>query len=248
MIIDSHTHIDLLETWGWMDPPEVLLPLLDNAGISRAVVMTYRDAVSPEDSAIAYVLDAVNKYPDRLIGYARINPNAEKAIQTLDYAMHFNAFMGLKLHTVTYAGFPFTENTVKLINRATGYKAPVLFHSGDEPLALPQEIIEAARLCPYATIIMGHMGGYFHVEAAIRLARDFPNVLLDTSAMPYPHMIRRAVEVLGAERVLFASDGPGCLPALEVEKVRLANLSPKDEELVFSGNFLRLMKEVRHEL
>lgn len=248
MIIDSHTHIDLFETFGWMDPPEALLPLLDNAGISKAVVMTYRDAISPDDPAIAYVLDAVNRYPDRLIGYARINPNAEKAVQTLDYAMHFDAFMGLKLHPVTYVGLPYTETALRLINRAAEYNAPVLFHSGDEQMALPHEIIEAARMCPNAMIIMGHMGGYFHVEAAIRLAKELPNVLFDTSAMPYPHMIRRAVEALGVERILFASDGPGCLPALEVEKVHLAGLSPEDEDLVFSGNFLRLMKEVRHEL
>ena len=36
MIIDSHTHVDEVEAWGWIDPPEVLLPLLDEAGIDQA--------------------------------------------------------------------------------------------------------------------------------------------------------------------------------------------------------------------
>jgi hypothetical protein len=61
-------------------------------------------------------------------------------------------------------------------------------------------------------------------------------------------MIRKAVETIGAQRVLYASDGPGCLPALEVEKVRLAGLRPGDEALVFSENIQRLLGEVRHDL
>ena len=28
MIIDSHTHVDLVEAWGWMDPPETILDLM----------------------------------------------------------------------------------------------------------------------------------------------------------------------------------------------------------------------------
>ena len=67
-------------------------------------------------------------------------------------------------------------------------------------------------MCPQATVILGHMGGFYHCQAAIQAAQDLPNVLLDTSAMPYPEMIRRAVETIGAERVLFGSDGPGCVP------------------------------------
>ena len=56
MIIDSHTHVDEVEAWGWFDPPEVLLPLLDEPGIDQAVIMTYRDAIGPDDPATAYLL------------------------------------------------------------------------------------------------------------------------------------------------------------------------------------------------
>lgn len=248
MIIDSHTHVDEIESWGWMDPPEVLLPLLDEAGIERAVVMTYRDATGPDDPAIAYVVDALERYPDRLIGYVRINPAAPGAMDALDKALREYGMKGLKLHTVSYVGCPYVEVTLRLMRRAAKYNAPVLFHSGDEAMALPEELAEAARLCPEVTVIMGHMGGYFHCEAAIRLAQDLPNVMLDTSAMPYPKMIRRAVDAIGAERVMYASDGPGCLPALEVEKVRMAGLSPAQEALVFAGNIERILEGVRHDV
>lgn len=248
MIIDSHTHVDEVEAWGWFDPPEVLLPLLDEAGINQAVIMPYRDATGPDDPATAYVLDAIARYPDRLIGYVRLNAEAPGALAALDKALGQDGLKGLKLHTVSYVGFPYGENTLRLMRRAAEYNAPVLFHSGDEPLALPQELAEAARLCPETTVIFAHMGGYYHCRAAIQSAQELPNVLLDTSAMPYPEMIRQAVQTIGPERVLFGSDGPGCVPALELEKVRLAGLSPDDEVLVLGGNIKRILDEVRHDL
>ena len=36
-IIDAHTHVDESEALGWYDPPEKLIGLLDEAGISQAV-------------------------------------------------------------------------------------------------------------------------------------------------------------------------------------------------------------------
>lgn len=248
MIIDSHTHVDEVEAWGWFDPPEVLLPLLDEAGIDQAIIMTYRDASGPDDPATAYILDAIRRYPKRLIGYVRLDPEAPGALDALDKALGDDGLKGLKLHPVSYVGFPYGAGTLRLMRRAAEYNAPVLFHSGDEALALPQQLAEAARQCPEATVILAHMGGFYHVEAAIEAAEAYPNIILDTSAMPYPQMIRRAVETIGPERVLFGSDGPGCVPRLEMEKVRLAGLTPEDEALVMGGSIQRILDGVRHDI
>lgn len=248
MIIDSHTHVDMVEAWGWMDPPETIISLMDEAGIQKSIVMGYRDAVMPDDPATIYLFNSIQKYPDRLLGYVRINPNAPKAIDALDQAIHDLGFVGLKLHPVSYVGFPYTQPTVRLMHRAAQYHAPVLFHTGDESLALPEQVAEAARQVPEAQVILAHLGGYYHYEAAIQAGLELPNILIDTSAIPYPWMIRKAIDLLGVERVLFASDGPGCLPKLEVEKIYLAGLSAEEQDLVFSGNILRILKGVKHDL
>ena len=248
MIIDSHTHVDLVESWGWMDPPEAILYLMDEAGVDQAIIMTYRDATGPNDPATEYIREAVLKYPNRLIGYVRINPNAPGAIDALDQAIGDYKMKGLKLHPVSYVGFPFGEATLRLMRRAAQYNAPVLFHTGDEALALPEEVAEAARLVPEATVIMAHLGGYYHYDAVLNIADSLPNVFVDTSAIPYPWVISQAVEAFGVERVLYASDGPGCPPILEVEKVHLAGLSIDEEELVFAGNIQRILDGVRHDI
>lgn len=34
-IIDSHTHVDEFEAFGWYDPPETIINLLDEAKIKK---------------------------------------------------------------------------------------------------------------------------------------------------------------------------------------------------------------------
>lgn len=242
MIIDSHTHVDESPSLNWYDPPEMIVRLLDEAEIQWAVVMTYRDAPGREEGVIEYIAEAVQKYPDRLIGYARMNPRyGDAAIELFDRAIRDYGMRGLKLHPVSYGQHPTNPQTLDIIRHAASLNVPTLFHCGDEEYTMPLQVAEAAKLVPEATIILGHMGGYFHVRDAIRVGRRHPNLILETSAMPYPAMIKEAVDALGAERILFASDGPGCDPTIEVEKVRRAGLTPEQEALIFSGNSERIL-------
>jgi hypothetical protein len=80
-------------------------------------------------------------------------------------------------------------------------------------LSLPWQFAGLAERAPEATIILTHMGGYHHTEDAIQICERYENLLLDTSACPYPHEIKRAIERLGAHRVLFGSDGTSSRPA-----------------------------------
>lgn len=246
MIIDAHTHIEGLPGCSWQDPPEMILELMDEAGVDRAVVMTYVDA--PGDfgdyDPIAYVHQACEKYPDRLWGFARLDPGAgPAAVDLLRRSVEELGFKGLKLHPFGYRQPPDSPQTLALIREAARLGVPTLFHCGDEENTTPLMIARAAAAVPEARIILGHMGGYFHVGEAIRVATRYPNLYLETSATPYPHLIRAAVEAVGAERVLYASDGPGCPPRLEIHKVRLAELSPEDERKVLGESFLDLIGE-----
>jgi predicted TIM-barrel fold metal-dependent hydrolase len=244
-VIDSHAHVDEVPALGWIDPPAKLIALFDRAGIDRGVVMTYTETPGVNRRAIEYVADAIAAYPDRLIGYVRLHPWFEEAPALLRWAVTELGMKGLKLHPVGTLAHPADHSSVRLMNLAADLGVPVLFHCGDEPMTTPEAIGAAAELTP-ATIILGHMGGYFHVDEAIDVAQRHSNVLLETSAMPYPRKIREAVDRLGAERVLFASDGPGCRPDLELEKVLLANLTVADERRVLCENVAKLLSvEIR---
>jgi len=95
---------------------------------------------------------------------------------------------------------------------------------------------------------MAHMGGYYHYEAVLQAAGSCRNLYVDTSAIPYPWISAKQWRRSAHIGCCLPVTGPGCLPALEVEKVRLAELASEDEALVFSGNIQRLLEEVRHDL
>ena len=244
MIVDAHAHVDVVPALGWIDPPEKLIALMDVAGVDRACVMTYTEAPQFNPRALVDIAEAVARYPDRLVGFARLHPWYPESLSLLDRAVREMGMKGLKLHPVGTLSHPASEQTLLLMRRAGELRVPVLFHCGDEPMATPRAIGLAAAACPDTTVILGHMGGYFHVDEAIAVAEELPNVMLETSAMPYPRKIGEAVRRLGAARVMFASDGPGCRPRLEVEKVRQAGLAAAEMELVMAGNILALLDGV----
>lgn len=245
MIVDAHLHVDELPALGWRLEATECLRRMDEAGISRGIVMTIVDAPEVNPDAIRLIADACAEHPDRLDAFARIHPwYGERSVELLEEAFALG-FKGLKLHPVSTLAHPAGEETLRLIRIAAAHNAPTLFHCGDEPMTTPLAVARAAAACPEATIILGHMGGYFHVDEALDVAERHPNVLLETSAMPYPAKVAEAVERIGAERVLYASDGPACSPRIEVEKVRLAGLAPDAERLVFADNTLRVLEGVR---
>jgi predicted TIM-barrel fold metal-dependent hydrolase len=246
VIIDAHLHVDDVPALGWRLSAELCVRRLDEAGIERGVIMTITDLPEVNPNALELIADACAAFPGRLDAYARIHPwYGEEAVALLERAIVDYGFKGLKLHPVTTIAHPAGEETLRLIRKAAEHRAPTLFHCGDEPLTTPLAVARAAAACPDATIVLGHMGGYFHVDEAIAVAAAHPNVLLETSAMPYPAKIREAVERLGPDRVLYASDGPACSPRLEVQKVRLAELEPSAERQVLGENARQLLEAVR---
>lgn len=240
--IDFHTHIDIAPTFGWIDPPQSLLPLLDDANVERAVVMTYRDATPSDTSPIEYVRDALHEWPERFIGFARLYPTADGgAAKLLRQAVSEFGFRGLKLHPVSTLQHPAEKATVHLVKAASELGVPVLFHCGDEDYCTPLAIEQLVKQVPGATVVLGHMGGYSHSGDAIAVAERNDNVYLETSATPNIAYIQKAVAVLGADRILYGSDGPGAPPRLEVRKILSAGFSREELAKILRSNALGIL-------
>ncbi len=242
MIIDMHMHIDDIPALGWHMSAAQCIERMDEAGVSAAAVMTIADLPGVNPQALELIADACGQYPARLYGFVRLHPwYRQQSLELLDRAVTQLNFRGLKLHPVSTLAHPSGEDTIALIRKAAELGVATLFHCGDEPMTTPLSIAPAAAACPDAVIILGHMGGYFHVDEAIEVAEKHPNIVLETSATPYPAKIREAVERIGPERVIYGSDGPLSSPVLEREKVMMAGLTPKDTDLVLGGNAAKLL-------
>lgn len=236
MIIDMHMHVDELPGMGWSMPASDCIEAMDAAGIEAAVIMTITDIPEVNPEALELIASECDRYKDRLYGFARIHPWYSDSVEVLDRAVMKHRFRGLKLHPVTTLAQPSGAESLRLIRRAGELGVPTLFHCGDDPMTTPLAIALAAKECPEAQIILGHMGGYGHTEEAIRVAETYPNIILETSACPYPNKIVEAVGRIGADRVIFGSDGPVASPTLEVEKIRMCGFAPDIEALILGGN------------
>jgi predicted TIM-barrel fold metal-dependent hydrolase len=241
VIVDAHLHVDDIPALGWKLDASECIRRMDEAGIERGVVMTIVDAPEVNPDALELVAEACARHPGRLDAFARIHPwYGDASVALLERAFGLG-FKGLKLHPVSTLAHPSGEDTLRLIGVAAAHGAPTLFHCGDEPMATPLAVARAAEACPDARVILGHMGGYFHVDEALDVAEQYPNLVLETSAMPYPDKIREAVERIGVERVVFGSDGPMSSPALERQKVAIAELGDIAAAAVMGGNAARLL-------
>jgi len=108
-------------------------------------------------------------------------------------------------------------------------------------MCLPYQIDRLAIQCPETTLILAHIGGFFSGESALNVAERRRNVLVDTSEIPFPDMVRKAVNRLGAEKVLWGTDAPCCDIGHEIKKVELAHLTVEQQRLIFAENYARLM-------
>lgn len=234
MIIDLHTHVGpVLAAHGdtWATPlssanGEDLVRLLDVSGIDRAVVFAPLweggSFVDPNYvGANAAVREAAGAFPDRLVGFVRVNPNfGAEAEAEVTRQLDSKGMRGMILHPDWEVFYPDDDSVHRLLELARQYGVPVAFHSGESDYyghSGPANFLELARRFPTVTFILKHMG-YRLVEDAIHVALERPNVYLETAGVTCSNILK-AVRRVGADRVVFGSDAPYHSPRVEAMKI-----------------------------
>lgn len=251
-----------------------LLRELDNAGISAGGVFAL---YSPRSTGIAsneFVADQLALAPRRLYGFASLrvdqwNRDAPQELARLEAVLRDDPhFIGVKL-AHAHQQFRFDDPRFYAIYDLAGRLGrPVYLHTGtspnpgtrlEPPYADPAYLEEAIRGYPRTVFILGHSGydsdlkALTYTDSALRLARQYPNVYLETGALgtaraagvidDYLSRIRRA-GVVG--KLIYGSDGPqqpGYLKShLErfVAGMQRADYPVEDMKAILSGNFCRL--------
>ena len=242
MIIDAHAHADVFKLFGWMDPPERVINLMDRAGIDISIITTYAEAPF-NAAAVDNLVKYVDMYPDRLLGFVRIDPKgAEEAVRVFEHTIkNHPRIKGMKLHPISNLIKPYSPFCTRLLRTAAELDVPVFIHCCDKPLAQPLQIGRAAELCPETKIIC-HMGGFFRGEEIIRVAQKYNNIYLDTSSIPYPRIIRHALDSIGPDRIVFASDNPAGDPVSDLAKIKNLHLPPEIEAKILYKNIAKMLK------
>lgn len=248
------------------------LEMMQPAGIDRAAVFLLDVGLLVGEAPVGIarqtraLFEAARKHPDQFIPFAHTDPRRPGAVDFIKKCVEEDGARGLKLHPG--AGFdPSEKETLDLIEAVAEFDVPVITHSGPsipptssrycEPILLDEMLLRF----PEVNVIAAHMAYGYH-ELLFSLGRVRPNLYTDISGWQvaartdydlFARTLRRAADVLGAERILFGTDSPYLWPTLSdrdyVQAVRdlatkappEARFTPEEVDLILGGNAARLL-------
>jgi len=209
--------------------PDKLIKEMNEAGIDKSVVFGIdfgKGAVpglrlaADADEWNKYVLDAVNRCPDRLVGFIAIDPRRKNAPEIIERGLREWGMKGIKIYPP--AGFyPSDDICTPLYKKAIDFDVPIMTHIGSvagpfyTKCTHPMYIDEVAGKFPELKIIMAHAGNGGSLDTVISVLATRPRVYTDISywGQMFHHYdqaylvasLRRLINVAQA-RILFGSD------------------------------------------
>lgn len=200
----------------------------------------YRIFDSPKNELVAAAID---KYPDRFLGWAAVNPTIPESVKEVESFLNKPGFIGVKAHPFMHQYSIKTLDSIAALCQSKNI--PILIHLSSETDSykyLPQQY-------PDLKIIYAHAGLPFWKKLWIYL-KDQPNVYVDTSSdYLTPKIVKMAVESLGYRKVLYGCDGPYGMEkyneydySAKKRWIDLLPISDREKECIFGGNFLKLIE------
>jgi len=277
VIIDFHAHVfsdemranraEYIERDTWFatlyeDPRHRLASAEDvvnsmaAAGVDRTVIMGFpwRDGGLCKEHN-DYILDAVARFPEKLIGFACVQPLDAGDAKELDRCLTAG-LSGLGELGPDGQRFDITDRWVleASVEVLMHHNRPLLTHSS-EPLGheypgkgktFPWQLVTLAGNFPDLTIVLAHWGGGLPFYELMPEIRDtLRNVYYDTAASSYlydPAIFRVVAQMIGHDRILWGSDYPLLSQAKFLKRVRQSGLSDEVQEAVLGNNAARLLR------
>ena len=225
--------------WNTDAPIEPYLRRARAAGIDKTIILAPLHGNYP--LANVQVARIVAQYPERLIGFVFVHArrDAGRIFSMVRYATSRWGFRGIKVHG--FEAMPSRE----ICETARAFRLPILV----DVVSRPEVVDMFAPQYPDVNFIVAHLGSFTdnwkaHDQVTTQLAR-YPNVYADTSGVRQFDYLVKAIKTGGPTKLLFGSDGPWLHPGVELHKIRLLGLVPKDEALVLGGNAFRLLRHAR---
>ncbi len=234
MIVDLLTHIGIKKGENYKF--ESLLELMDEAGVDKAMICSQLETVDND-----YIFECTQKYPDRTLGFAVINPWDIDGEEQLEKCFKDYGFYGLKLNAIRF-GYSADRHSVldPYFEICKKYNKIVVVHGMSDMFSIPDKWAEMARTFPEVPVVYFHIGVPWMYDRAIELACTIDNFYLSTCAAYVP-VIKKAYELAGPKKVLFSSDAPFGDIKQEISKVKFVTKSKEHQEMMLGQNACELM-------
>jgi predicted TIM-barrel fold metal-dependent hydrolase len=263
MVIDFHTHIfppevrDKRENFFDGEPEfktlysiagsrlsgiEELIRNMDEEEIDKSVVFGFpwhKEVYFKRNND--YIMEAVEKFKERVIGFSTFHPLAKGAEGELERCLR-SGFLGVG--ELAFYSSAMGERTYKALKPiaevAIRFDVPILLHAnepighhypGKAPIRV-KEIYDLLRCFPENRIILAHWGGgiFFYHLMKREVKSVLQNTWFDTAASPFLYdteVYSISTKIVGKDKILFGSDFPLLKPSRYFKEMKEAGL-PQD--------------------
>lgn len=233
-----------------------LLKVMGRDGVDHAVVMgmgwsDFDVAVEAND----YLIEAVCSNPNRLTGFASVNPAWGDAAVAEAQRCTEAGLRGIgELHPDTQ-GIDITDpaTMAPVMDLARERSLPVLVHCSEpaghkypgKGATTPDKVWQFIQNFPHNVIICAHWGGGLPFYSLMpEVGAALSNVYFDSAASPFLYradIYPTVASLVGAERILFATDYPLMPPSRPLAEVSGLPLTEDGRRMILGENAERLL-------
>jgi uncharacterized protein len=204
-----------------------------------------------------YISEVVSRYPDRFIGLGCFDPFSDGVAEETHRCLKEGGLSGIGELAFYQSGIA-DDALVRLkpvMEICSALNFPVLIHTNEPvghqyPGKTPNTLTQIYQLIdtyPQNKIVLAHWGGglFFFSLLKKEVKQRLKRVLFDTAASPYlydANVYRLAIELVGAEKILFGSDFPLLPPARYFEEMKTVGLSDEEMKQICGANAAKLFK------
>jgi predicted TIM-barrel fold metal-dependent hydrolase len=233
-----------------------LIADMDKSGIDISVILnigwtTHELCVETND----YIIDAVTRFPKRLVGFGAVQPQSTKAAVAEIERCAQAGLKGVGEMRSDMQLFDLDDEMViaPFVEALNHHKLILLTHAS-EPVGhsyqgkggiTPDILYPFIAAYPELTIVCAHWGGglpFYNLMPEVKKAMK--NVYFDTAASPFlysPDIYNHVVKLAGVDKILFGSDYPLMPQRRLLEEIETLELNKETKELMLSGNAWRLL-------
>jgi predicted TIM-barrel fold metal-dependent hydrolase len=233
-----------------------LITAMDKAGVDTSIILnigwtTHELCVETND----YIIDAVARYPQRLVGFGAVQPQSTKAAIAEIERCAKAGIRGIGEIRPDLQLFDLADEMViaPFVEALIDNKLILLTHAS-EPVGhdyqgkggiTPDMLYSFITSYPDLTLVCAHWGGglpFYNLMPEVKKAMK--NVYFDTAASPFlytPDIYGQVVRLSGADKILFGSDYPLLPQQRLLDEIEALELPEETKNLILSGNALRLL-------
>jgi len=181
-----------------------------------------------------------------LLQYVVVDPRHPETYRQAHAMLEGPKCAGIKIHPEEHV-YPIDEFGAEIFAFAAEHRTVVLSHSSEQN-SLASSLVAWADRFPEMTLILGHLGwgwdgDYTHQVRAIQSSRH-GNVFTDTSSARsiVPRLIEWAAREIGSDRILFGTDTPLYLTAMQRLRIDRAELTDAQKRQILCENAERLFR------